>query len=138
MGAVAVHGFNGLWGVLALGLFADGTYGEGLNGIQGSVRGLFFGDAGQFAAQVIGAVVCAVFVLGLSFLFFKAQDRLQGIRVSPQEEVDGLDVHEMGVSAYVDGRGVVSSALIPSLLDTSDVPAGSVREQLAATAKRRK
>ncbi len=105
VGAVAVHGFNGLWGVLALGLFADGTYGAGLNGIGGGVRGLLFGDAGQFAAQLIGAAACAAFVLGLSFLFFRLQDRIQGIRVSPQVEMDGLDVHEMGVNAYVrDGQ----------------------------------
>jgi ammonium transporter, Amt family len=105
VGAVAVHGFNGLWGVLALGLFADGTYGAGLNGVEGTVKGLFFGDASQLAAQAIGAVTCVVFVLGLSYLFFRIQDRVQGIRVSPQEEVDGLDVHEMGVNAYVhDGR----------------------------------
>ncbi|OFW58013.1 MAG: ammonium transporter [Candidatus Solincola sediminis] len=103
VGAVAVHGFNGLWGVLAVGLFADGTYGSGLNGVDGAVRGLFFGDAGQFLAQAIGAVACAAFVLGLSLLFFRLQDRIQGIRVSPQEEVDGLDVHEMGVSAYDSG-----------------------------------
>jgi Amt family ammonium transporter len=100
VGAVAVHGFNGLWGVLALGLFADGTYGAGLNGVEGTVKGLFFGDAGQFAAQLIGAVACAVFVLGLSYGFFRLQDRAQGIRVSPQVEVDGLDMHEMGVAAY--------------------------------------
>lgn len=105
VGAVAVHGFCGLWGVFALGLFADGTYGSGLNGVGGAVRGLFFGDAGQFAAQMIGMVTCVVFVLGLSLVFFRLQDRIQGIRVSPQEEVDGLDIHEMGVSAYAhDGQ----------------------------------
>ncbi len=105
VGAVAVHGINGLWGVLALGLFADGTYGAGLNGVEGAVRGLFYGDAGQLGAQFLGMVACAVFVLGTSYLFFRLQDRLQGIRVAPQVEVDGLDVHEMGVSAYVrDGQ----------------------------------
>lgn len=105
VGAVAVHGFNGLWGVIALGLFADGTYGGGLNGVEGTVKGLFYGDAGQLAAQLIGAITCTVFVLGLSYLFFRVQDRIQGIRVSPQVEVDGLDIHEMNISAYVhDGR----------------------------------
>lgn len=103
VGAVAVHGFCGLWGVVALGLFADGTYGAGSNGVGGAVRGLFFGDAGQFLAQIIGAVTCTVFVLGLSYLFFRLQDRIQGIRVSPQVEVDGVDIHEMGVSAYPSG-----------------------------------
>lgn len=100
VGAVAVHGLNGIWGVLSLGLFADGSYGNGLNGVEGPVKGLLFGNVGQFMAQVIGALSCVAFVFGLSFLFFRLQDRWQGIRVSPQEEVDGLDVHEMGVNAY--------------------------------------
>jgi Amt family ammonium transporter len=113
VGAVAVHGFNGLWGVLALGLFADGTYGAGLNGVEGTVKGLFFGDPGQFAAQALGAVTCAAFVFGLSYLFFRMLDRLQGIRVTPQEEVDGLDVHEMGVSAYVEDEAFKLPLLVP-------------------------
>ena len=54
VGAISVHGVNGAWGLLALGLFADGTYGDGLNGVTGTVRGLFYGDASQFAAQIIG------------------------------------------------------------------------------------
>ena len=110
VGAVAVHGFNGLWGVLALSLFADGTYGEGLNGVEGAVRGLFYGDAGQFVAQLIGALACAVFVFGLSYVFFRLLDRLQGIRVSLQEEIDGLDLAEMGVSAYGEEPWVLPAA----------------------------
>jgi ammonium transporter, Amt family len=126
VGAVAVHGFNGLWGVLALGLFADGTYGAGLNGVEGAVKGLFFGDASQLAAQAIGAVTCVVFVLGLSYLFFKLQDRIQGIRVSPQEEVDGLDLHEMGVNAYVHDGGMLLTP--PSYEMARSEPAGARRE----------
>lgn len=54
VGAIAVHGANGAWGILALGLFANGSYGEGLNGVPGGVRGLFYGDSGQFFAALIG------------------------------------------------------------------------------------
>ena len=54
VGAISVHGVNGAWGVLSLGLLADGTYGDGWNGVAGGVKGLFYGDAGQFGAQVIG------------------------------------------------------------------------------------
>ncbi|MDI6873983.1 MAG: ammonium transporter [Actinomycetota bacterium] len=120
VGAVAVHGFNGIWGVLSLGLFADGTYGNGLNGVEGAVKGLFFGDAGQFAAQLVGAAACTVFVFGLSYLFFRLQDRWHGIRVSPQEEVDGLDVHEMGINAYTEDSRLV--------LPISPVPAADMGE----------
>src|SRR5262249_50700189 len=56
VGASSVHGACGIWGVLALGLFANGSYGEGQNGVPGKVTGLFFGDAGQFAAECIGVV----------------------------------------------------------------------------------
>src|SRR5438034_6687155 len=56
VGAISVHGVNGLWGILSLGLLADGTYGDGWDGVNGAVRGLFYGDASQFAAQLIGGV----------------------------------------------------------------------------------
>src|SRR2546430_7157513 len=70
VGAVAVHGANGLWGVLAVGLFADGSYGAGLNGVAGNVKGLFYGSGGQFAAQVVDAAVIVVFCSLLTIVFF--------------------------------------------------------------------
>src|SRR2546427_4718672 len=54
VGAISVHGVNGLWGILALGLLADGTYGDGWNGVNGAVRGPVYGDPRQFVAQAIG------------------------------------------------------------------------------------
>ncbi len=54
VGAISVHGVNGAWGVISLGLFADGTYGDGLNGVAGTVKGLFYGGGSQFVAQLIG------------------------------------------------------------------------------------
>jgi hypothetical protein len=96
VGAIAVHGVNGMWGQLSVGLFADGLANYG--GLQ--VRGLFFGDVGQFVAQVIGAVTCFVYVFGISWLFFKTYDILFGMRVSPQVELAGLDIPEMGALAY--------------------------------------
>src|SRR5207244_542493 len=56
VGAISVHGVNGLWGILALGLLADGTYGGGWNGVKGAVRGVFYGGPGQFAAPGIGGL----------------------------------------------------------------------------------
>jgi len=103
VGAISVHGLCGAWGGLALGLFADGSYGAGWNGVAGPVRGLLFGDPGQLAAQTIGVVANAVFVFGASYGFFKLTDRLVGNRVSSEVEWSGLDSMEMGSEAYPPG-----------------------------------
>ena len=108
VGAISVHGVNGFWGVLALGLFADGSYGDGLNGVSGGVTGLFFGDASQLLAQVICIGVLLVWGFGVSFLFYKLLDKVWGLRVSPEDELEGLDVPEMGVLAYPDEQLVRS------------------------------
>ena len=102
VGAISVHGVNGFWGVLALGLFADGKYGDGLNGVAGGVTGLFYGDASQLVAQLIGLAVLLVYGFGVSFVFFKVLDKVWGLRVSPEIELEGVDIPEMGVLAYPD------------------------------------
>lgn len=102
VGAISVHCVNGLWGVVATGLFADGSYGDGLNGVTGGVRGLIFGDASQLFAQLIAVVVLFIWGFGGSFVFFKILDRSWGLRVAPEDELEGLDVPEMGVLAYPD------------------------------------
>jgi Amt family ammonium transporter len=102
VGAISVHGVNGAWGVLSLGLFADGAYGDGWNGVSGTVRGLFYGDASQFAAQCIGTLTCMVFVFVSFFVFFKVLEAVIGNRVSPEVELQGLDIPEMGALAYPD------------------------------------
>ena len=102
VGAISVHGINGFWGVISVGLFADGKYGDGLNGVSGNVTGLFFGDASQLMAQLVGIAVLLIYGFGVSFIFFKILDKVWGLRVSPEDELDGLDVAEMGVMAYPD------------------------------------
>jgi Amt family ammonium transporter len=100
VGAIAVHGFSGIWGALALGLFADGTYGDGWNGVAGPVRGLFYGDSGQFIAQLIGVTTNVIVVFVLSLAFFIIIDRTIGNRVHAEVEWSGLDALEMGTEAY--------------------------------------
>ncbi len=102
VGAISVHGMNGIWGILSLGLFADGTYGAGFNGVDGGVTGLFFGDAGQLVAQLICIGVLIVWGFGSSFLFYKLLDKTLGIRTSAEAETGGLDMPEMGMLAYPD------------------------------------
>jgi Amt family ammonium transporter len=101
VGAIAVHGINGAWGCLALGLFADGTYGDGWNGVSGTVRGLFYGDASQFAAEFIGVLTNFITIGLISYIIFKLIGMGVGNRVSANTEMEGLDVPEMGTEAYV-------------------------------------
>lgn len=102
VGAISVHGTNGLWGVLSVGLFADGTsnYGGAWNGVAGSVTGLFYGDASQLAAQLVGISTLIGFVFTLSFLINLALEFFVGHRVSIETEVAGLDLPEMGQLGY--------------------------------------
>jgi ammonium transporter, Amt family len=102
VGAISVHGVCGAFGVLSVGLFADGAYGDGWNGVQGTVRGLFYGDASQLVAQVIGTATCFVWVFATFFAFFKIVEALMGNRVPADVELQGLDIPEMGVLAYPD------------------------------------
>jgi Amt family ammonium transporter len=159
VGAISVHGVNGAWGVLALGLLADGTYGQGWNGAwwykvnetkyeysttsltggtakealdaiadankdkQGDekitppefltklspdakldvvgVTGLLYGSTGQFRAQVIGTSTNIVWVFLSSLAMFLLIEVTIGNRVSPEVELAGLDVPEMGIMGYI-------------------------------------
>jgi Amt family ammonium transporter len=102
VGAISVHGVNGAWGVLSLGLFADGTYGDGWNGVPGTVKGLLYGDASQFLAQCIGTLTNIVYVAAIGYVVFKLLDVTLGLRVDPEHEFEGLDQHEVAVVAYPD------------------------------------
>jgi ammonium transporter, Amt family len=100
VGAIAVHAGCGIWGALAVGIFADGSYGDGWNAVAGPVRGILYGDAGQLVAQLIGVTVNIIVVFGLSFVFFMIIERTIGNRVIPEVEYTGLDALEMGTDAY--------------------------------------
>jgi Amt family ammonium transporter len=113
VGAIAVHGVCGLFGVLAIGIFADGRYGAGWNATSSSVTdgkgvtGILY-DAGlgirQLGAQGVGALVLCTVIFGVAYAFFRVQDRLTegGIRPTADDEERGLDLVEMGVPAYDD------------------------------------
>jgi ammonium transporter, Amt family len=119
VGAIAVHGVNGFWGIVSLGLFANGTYGDGLNGVDGKVRGLFYGDSGQLVAELIGGVTNIVYVSLIAFVALKVLEKTVGNRVTEEQEIGGLDEPEMGIQGYpsdVGGRTVApeAAALVPS------------------------
>ncbi|MGH9590111.1 MAG: ammonium transporter [Terracidiphilus sp.] len=102
VGAISVHGACGLWGVLSVGLFADGTsnYGGSWNGVTGSVTGLFYGDASQLVAQLVGIATLVGFVFSLSFVVNWVLEAFVGQRVSAESELEGLDIPEMGALGY--------------------------------------
>jgi Amt family ammonium transporter len=105
-GAISVHGMCGAWGLLAVGLFADGTYGIGWNGVSASalhgVQGIFYGDPGQLVAQIIDLVVGFVWAWGAMYVLFRIAMRFIKTRVSPEVEIEGLDFGEFGQVCYPD------------------------------------
>jgi Amt family ammonium transporter len=129
VGAVAVHGANGLWGVLAVGLFADGKYGDGLNGVAGGVTGLFYGDAGQFMAQLTDAITIVVFCSTMTIIFFTIMNKTMGMRSTEEAEINGLDMPEMGAMAYPDFLEAQGPVFVP-VEQAETVSAKTLREEL--------
>ncbi|HCU72459.1 MAG TPA: ammonium transporter, partial [Chloroflexi bacterium] len=101
VGASSVHGVAGVWGLLAVGIFADGTYG---------VSGLIAGNASQLLAQVIAAAVAVVWGLGMGLILFRVLKATIGLRATEEEEISGLDVPEHGEEAYPVDEGEPQTA----------------------------
>lgn len=94
VGAVPVHGLSGVWGTLAVGLFAEKSLGAPANG-------LFLGGGfSSLVIQLLGTAAVVVFVSATMFLIFKTLDALFGLRVSEDEELQGLDLGEHGMESY--------------------------------------
>ena len=99
VGAVAVHGFNGLWGTIAVGLFAVPAVGAFTD--MGPTAGLFYGGGwGQFGIQVVGVTAVATWAFVTMGALFYVMKKTVGIRVSPKEELQGLDISEHFTSSY--------------------------------------
>jgi len=96
VGAVPVHGMNGLWGTLAVGLFASPAVGG-----DAGPEGLFYGGGlHQLGVQALGGLAGAAFSLTVMGLVFLVLKRTMGLRVSEEEELKGLDIGEHGLEAY--------------------------------------
>jgi Amt family ammonium transporter len=115
-GAISVHGYCGWLGAVCVGIFADGTYGAGWNGVGATsylgragqgVTGLLYGDYTQFFTQVGGATLMVVYAFGFTYLVFSLVNAVQSMRVSKEVELAGLDVPEFGLPAYPEDRGEV-------------------------------
>ena len=108
-GAISVHGYCGWLGAVSVGIFADGTYGAGWNGVGATtylgkaglgVTGLLYGDTSQFWTQLGGATLCALYAFGLTYLVFSVVNAIRSMRVAEEVEQEGLDVPEFGMLAY--------------------------------------
>lgn len=102
VGAIAVHGYSGSWGLLSVGIFSVGLG----NGIledavyAASAPGLIYGGVSQFLIQLVGVIVNIIWAFGASFVIFKIIDVIIGTRVSEEDEITGLDTVEHGIEAY--------------------------------------
>jgi Amt family ammonium transporter len=112
VGATSVHGVCGLWGVLSVGIFANGQYGAGWNGVvresfvakygSDGVRGILYGDASQLVMQIIDCGAVVIFGFAMAYTWFKISNLITPIRVSAEVEMEGLDGPEMGSFGYPD------------------------------------
>ena len=99
VGAVSVHMANGMWGTIAVGLFSTGADGVGV--------GLFYGGGlAQLGVQVLGVIGIAAYTLITMFIVFKIIDKTIGLRVPAKIEIDGLDVHEHGLTSAYSGFSI--------------------------------
>ncbi|MGI9622769.1 MAG: ammonium transporter [Acidimicrobiales bacterium] len=97
VGAISVHGVVGVWGTLAIGLFAK--YDDAFLGRQDA--GLFYGGGiEQLVVQALGALIVAAWVLATTGLLFAGLKGVGLLRVSPEEELEGLDIIEHGTAGY--------------------------------------
>ncbi|MEI2613173.1 MAG: ammonium transporter [Candidatus Promineifilaceae bacterium] len=123
VGAAPVHLFNGAWGVLAVGIFANGNPDTALwNGVESPVTGLLYGGGGQFLAQVIDVVAIFLVVFAASYAFFKILAAFKVLRSSPADELAGLDLPEMGAEGYPKDWEPAPEAPVPGTVRRSKQP----------------
>ena len=118
VGAVGVHMANGIWGTVAVGLFANPDAPAGLSGL------FYTGSFKQLGIQLLGFVSVACYAAVMMCIFFALIKKLHGLRVTPDEEIMGLDIPEHGLpSAYPDFMPAVDKYV--SYGDYGEVPAVS-------------
>jgi Amt family ammonium transporter len=92
--AVGIHGVGGMFGALATGLFAS----KAIN--PAGADGLFFGNASLLGIQAISVLASVVFAFGMTWAILKVLDKTMGLRVNPEQELEGLDLSQHGESGY--------------------------------------
>jgi Amt family ammonium transporter len=106
VGALSVHLVNGIWGTLAVGLFADSSVAP----VAGPANGLFFGGGlAQLGQQLVGVLAAGAYTLVVSLIAWGVIRAVMGLRVTPEEETEGLDLGEHGNAAYPDFQVVAEA-----------------------------
>jgi ammonium transporter, Amt family len=127
IGAVPVHMVAGMWGTMSLGLFAAGTYGASTStGADAStvVKGLFYHGGGHLLfVQAYGTLSVAAATLAVSLVLMYAVKAIGALRVSERGEIEGLDIHEHGASAYPEFVVTRGMQGLPSSVVSGAVPA---------------
>jgi Amt family ammonium transporter len=107
VGAISVHAVNGIWGTIAVGLFAQASFGEA-NGVA-AVNGLFFGGGlKQLGIQLLGVVSVVAWAAATAFILFMVLKKTMGIRVGESGQRTGLDLYEHNLEAYPDFQPAIS------------------------------
>ena len=118
IGAVPVHMMNGIWGTRSLGLFASVVFGASGNFAPDNsapLKGLFYGGGMQlFTAQFIGSAITCVATFAVAMVVMGGLNAVGMLRVSREGELEGLDLHEHGISAYPEY--VISSVVTPAAM----------------------
>ena len=124
VGAIAVHGVNGVWGALAVGLFANPNVFDSDGGATG-VAGLFYGGGfHQLGVQALGVVAILAWTIVTMTIVFALLKKFNGLRVSREEEIAGLDTSEHGlISSYAD--------FVPSVDINTDIPTPVLPHEVA-------
>ena len=104
VGAVAVHCLNGIWGTLAVGLFATDTAPESM------INGLFYGGGfKQLGIQLLGVITVLAWTAVTMIIVFKLIDMTIGLRVTEEEEIEGLDAKEHGLASAYAGFSIMDA-----------------------------
>ena len=133
VGAVSVHMVNGIWGTIAVGLFSTGE--------DGVMNGLFYGGGAKLlGVQALGIIAIDAYVVVTMFVVFKLIDRVIGLRVPAQVEIDGLDMHEHGLASAYSGFSVSDvSNMVMDVNENTDLGEGeyekATQAQIAAAVK---
>jgi Amt family ammonium transporter len=122
VGALSVHLVNGVWGTLALGIFYDDQIATDVAALATGLSPL-----AQVMVQLKGILYVGAFTFVGSLVFWYAIKLALGVRVAPEEELEGLDVGEHGSSAYPDFALHPSSLTGISPAAMSAAPAGAAR-----------